>query len=134
MMDGMLLQTIEGLGDAPSSPSSSEIWEWLEGERETVVHGIRSEGPLCQPPAYSPQETEVSEETGRVIEWDHRGRQEARLREITEAQDRLVDGAYGRCQDCGSEIDARRLAFYPASALCINCQQSAEAEVVSCTL
>ena len=66
MMDGILLQTIEGLGDAPFVTSSCEIWEWLEGEREAVVHEVRSNGPLCQSPAHGPQEVEISEETGRV--------------------------------------------------------------------
>ena len=45
-----------------------------------------------------------------------------------------MNGGYGRCRDCGMEIDPRRLAADPAAALCITCRQSAEAEVPSCTL
>jgi len=134
MMDGIFLQTIEGLGDPPLVTSSCEVWEWLESEREAVVHEIQADGPLCQPPAQGPQEIEVSDETDREIDWHHRGQREARLREITEAEDRLMDGAYGRCKDCGTSIDTRRLAADPAVALCLTCQQSAEAEVFSCTL
>jgi hypothetical protein len=47
-MDGMLLQTVEGLGDAPMVPTGGEIWEWLQGEKEEVAQELLSEGPLCQ--------------------------------------------------------------------------------------
>ena len=34
IMDGLLLQTEEGLGDAPLVRTGCEIWEWLQGEKE----------------------------------------------------------------------------------------------------
>jgi RNA polymerase-binding transcription factor DksA len=134
MMDGILLQTVEGLGDAPLVPNGCEIWECLQGEKEKVAGEILSEGPLCQPAASGPQEAEISEEDGRAIEWRYRGQLEARLREISEAQDRLMEGTYGRCTDCGTEIDGRRLAADRAASLCIICQESTEAEVLVCTM
>jgi DnaK suppressor protein len=133
-MDGILLQTVEGLGDAPLARTGCEIWEWLQGEKEEVAHELLSEGPLCQTAVSGPQETEASEENGREIEWRHRGQLEARLREINDAQDRLMDGAYGRCTDCGAEIGSKRLVADPATSLCITCQRSVEAEAAFCTL
>jgi RNA polymerase-binding transcription factor DksA len=133
MMDGMLLQTVEGLGE-PLVPTGCEIWEWLQSEKEEVACEILSEGPLCQNQVNGMQESEASEEYGREVEWRFRGYLEARLRELNEAQDRLMDGAYGRCKDCDAEIDRRRIAADPAAALCIACQLSAGAEVVICTL
>lgn len=134
MIDGMLLQTVEGLGDAPPGPTGYEIWENLQGEKEEVATEILTEGPLCRTAANGPQEVEASAANGWAIEWRQRGHLEARLREINEAQDRLMDNAYGRCRDCGAEIDKRRLAADLAASLCINCQKSAEAEVFSFTL
>jgi DnaK suppressor protein len=133
MMDGMLLQTVEGLGQ-PLVSTGCEIWEWLQGEKEDVAREILSEGPLCNLAAGGVQEAEPSDESGREVEWRLRGQLEARLRELSEAQNRLMDGAYGRCSDCGVEIDRRRLAADPAAALCINCQKSTETEVEHCTL
>jgi len=133
-MDGMLLQTVEGLGDAPMVRTGGEIWEWLQGEKEAVTKELLWEGPLCQTEVSGVQEAEASEENGREIGWRHRGQLEARLREINDAQDRLMDGAYGRCADCGAEIGSNRLAADPAVSLCITCQRSIEAEVVSCTM
>jgi RNA polymerase-binding protein DksA len=134
MMDGILLQTVEGLGDAPQVRTGCQIWEWLQGEKEEVAQELLSEGPLCQTAVSGVQEAEASEESGRQIEWRHRGQLEARLREINDAQDRLMDGAYGRCADCGAEIANERLTADPAASLCITCQRSGEGEVVRCTM
>ncbi len=133
-MDGILLQTVEGLEDAPVVRTGGEIWEWLQGQKEEVAHELLSDGPLCQTAVAGVQEAEASEENAREIEWRHRGQLEARLREINDAQDRLMDGAYGRCTDCGREIDRKRLAADPAASLCIACRRSIEAEAVFCTL
>ena len=127
-MDGILLQTVEGLGDAPLVPTGGEIWEWLQGEKEEVAQELLSEGPLCQPAVSGVQEAEASEENWREIEWRHRAQMEARLREINDAQDRLMGGAYGRCIDCGAEIGTQRLAADLATSLCINCQRITERE------
>ena len=129
-MDGILLQTVEGLGDAPLVRSGCEIWEWLQGEKEEVAHELLSEGPLCQTVLDGAEEAEASEENRREIEWRHRGQLEARLREINDAQDRLMAGAYGRCMDCGAEIGSQRLTADPATSLCITCQKSADGESI----
>ena len=127
-MDGILLQTVEGLGDAPLARSGCEIWEWLQGEKEEVAQELLAGGPLCQTAVSGAQEAEAAEENWREIEWRRRGHLEARLREINDAQDRLMDGAYGRCTDCGGEIGSKRLAADPATSLCIDCQRSTEDE------
>jgi len=132
-MDGLLLQTVEGLGE-PSGLSGCEIWEWLESEKEDVGREILSEGPLCDSGMTGVQGVEASDESDREIEWRFRSQLEGRLREINEAEDRLMAGAYGHCEDCGVEIDKRRLAADPAAALCITCQKRTEPEVEFCTL
>ena len=133
-MDGLLLQTIEGLEEPSPAPSPCDIWESLETEKECVAREISSARPPCLSERDGMQESEASEEYALEVEWQYRGHLEARLREITEAQDRLTDGTYGRCRDCGAEIDKRRLASDPAAATCVNCQESAEVEVVHSTL
>ena len=109
-MDGILLQTAEGLGDAPLVRTGCETWERLQGEKEEVAQELLSEGPLCQTAVSGVQEAEPSEENWRDIEWRHRGQLDARLR------------------DCGGEIPSQRLAADAAALFCINCQRSAESE------
>jgi len=47
---------------------------------------------------------------------------------VNDALDRLMDGGYGRCTDCGEEIDGKRLVADPAASLCIACQRNADGE------
>lgn len=133
-MDGLLLQSVEGLGEPSPTPSPCDIWESLETEKECVAREISSTVPLCLSERDGMQESEASEEYARELEWRQRGCLGARLREITEAQDRLMDGTYGRCTNCGAEIDCRRLAANPAAAFCMVCQESPEAEVLFYTM
>jgi DnaK suppressor protein len=46
----------------------------------------------------------------------------ASLADIDRALMKLDDGSYGRCDDCGEEIPAARLAAMPATALCVGCK------------
>ncbi len=133
-MQSSMLETVGVLGDGPVVRSGCEIWERLQSEKEQVTRDILSEGPLCHAEVSGILEAEASEEYEREIEWHHRGQLTTRLREINDAQDRLMDGIYGRCTDCRAEIDRRRLAADPAASLCITCQKTVESEVVFCTL
>ena len=133
-MDGLLLQAIEGLDDEPTVRARHGVWEQLQGEKQALVMDLMDEGPLCQSAVGGLQETEASEENWREIEWRHRGQLEARLRELNDAEHRLMEGGYGRCADCGRAIDSRRLRVVPEAALCVTCQRVAEPEVACCTL
>jgi RNA polymerase-binding transcription factor DksA len=125
-MDATLLESVEGLGDSPFVTSPGAIWESLQAERERISRELLSEGPLCERDSTGLLESEASEEYTREIKWRHRGQMEARLRSITEAQDRVIDGLYGRCMQCGTEIGSKRLLADPAVLLCIGCQRSVE--------
>jgi DnaK suppressor protein len=47
------------------------------------------------------------------------------LTEINAAEDRLSDGAFGTCQDCGASIPVERLEILPYVRFCVGCQQRA---------
>ena len=46
----------------------------------------------------------------------------AELRELEAALERIGTGSYGRCADCGREIEYERLEAVPTAARCIDCQ------------
>jgi DnaK suppressor protein len=50
------------------------------------------------------------------------------LRDIEGALDRLENGTYGRCADCGAEIPAARLRAMPSADRCRECQELANAD------
>jgi DnaK suppressor protein len=48
------------------------------------------------------------------------------LLQIDEALNRIDDGAYGFCVNCGSPISEKRLAAVPWTPHCVDCQELAE--------
>ena len=52
----------------------------------------------------------------------------AQLTEIDHAMGRLDHGTYGRCEACGRDIGADRLAARPAARFCLDDQREAERE------
>lgn len=45
---------------------------------------------------------------------------------ILSALDRLDNGTYGICEDCGEEIAEKRLKYYPNAKRCLVCQEAQE--------
>jgi DnaK suppressor protein len=43
-------------------------------------------------------------------------------RRVTEALERIADGAYGLCVDCGDHVPEGRLEARPDAARCVRCQ------------
>lgn len=50
----------------------------------------------------------------------------AELAAVQAALQRLEDGSYGDCVDCGTHIAPARLQAAPEAARCIHCQEKAE--------
>lgn len=48
------------------------------------------------------------------------------LTRMDEAVGRLERGTYGLCEDCGTEIDEKRLSVAPLVLYCIDCQKRRE--------
>jgi RNA polymerase-binding transcription factor len=55
-------------------------------------------------------------------------RDKEKLLAIDEALDKILDGTYGECEECGDEIGAGRLKAMPLAKLCISCQSEVEKE------
>lgn len=49
------------------------------------------------------------------------------VRDIIAARERINDGTYGTCVDCGAPIAYARLRAYPTAKRCIDCQRLHEA-------
>ena len=51
--------------------------------------------------------------------------------EVDKALERIEDGSYGRCANCGTEIAEKRLEAVPWARHCIDCQELAEQGMLS---
>lgn len=61
-------------------------------------------------------------ESGRSFELRIRDRERKLLSKIEEALERIDDGEYGFCEDCGEAIGEKRLEARPVTTLCIDCK------------
>ncbi|MBW3543931.1 MAG: TraR/DksA family transcriptional regulator [Planctomycetes bacterium] len=48
------------------------------------------------------------------------------LSQVQSALERIEEGEFGRCVDCGGEIAAERLKAIPYAARCVECERKAE--------
>ena len=80
-------------------------------ERAPVTLDQQSVGRLSRMDALQVQEMAKASE----------GRRQARLRQIQAAIQRIDDGEFGECLNCGEPIGAKRLELDPAVPACIKC-------------
>ncbi|MBW2477990.1 MAG: TraR/DksA C4-type zinc finger protein [Deltaproteobacteria bacterium] len=52
--------------------------------------------------------------------------QQQRIRDIEAALNRIAEGEYGICMECGEEISPRRMEVRPFSRYCIECKTDIE--------
>jgi len=57
-----------------------------------------------------------------------RDRERKLLSKVEEALERIEDGIYGLCEECGLEIGVGRLRARPVTTLCIECKAIEEAK------
>jgi DnaK suppressor protein len=56
------------------------------------------------------------------------GHTEQQLLDINQALNRLEEGSYGICLNCGEIIQPARLEIVPSAALCIKCQHKKDSK------
>lgn len=126
-MEGLFLQTAEGLGESIFPGYAGEWWELLQTEKEDITRKMIGAGPLFHD-RIAVNESEPEDDAAEDLQRRQRNQLELRLRDLNDAQDRLIDGGYGRCADCGRQISDQRLRVDPAVSLCVECQEITEAE------
>ena len=63
---------------------------------------------------------------GREIDYTLGDNAEQVISEIDAALERIENGTYGVCANCGKEIPLERLEANPRASLCIDCKRKAE--------
>lgn len=134
MQNAIFIESSIATANSFAGASSGQVWHRLQEEKEEVTQELLNEGPLCQS-----EPDDVRDDLGltaesREIEWHYRSQLEARLRDINDAQDRLLDHNYGKCIECGEQISSARLSADPAVSLCLLCQSTGEKETAFPTL
>lgn len=68
----------------------------------------------------------ASLESDRNFELRIRDRERKLISKIREALDRIENGEFGECEDCGEPIGEARLKARPVTTLCIECKTEQE--------
>lgn len=66
---------------------------------------------------------QATEERGELLAQIEQAR--ARVHQVDEALERMDDGSYGVCIECGQAIDPGRLEVRPFSVTCVDCASRA---------
>jgi len=107
-----------------------EIESLMKARRDALLAEIRSEvarsrdesfGELAGPVTDSADE--ASADLLSDVDNAEVTRDLLEVRAIEAAQERMAEGQYGECVDCGAEIDFARLRANPAATRCIACQR-----------
>ncbi|OFZ72288.1 MAG: hypothetical protein A3K03_12420 [Bdellovibrionales bacterium RIFOXYD1_FULL_44_7] len=55
-----------------------------------------------------------------------RNREALYLKKIDDALLRIKDGSFGECEECGEDIELRRLEARPTTTMCVHCKEEEE--------
>jgi len=109
-----------------------QIRKILLDMREKLLAGI-SESPV--PEALITQTDigdiidQAGDERDRELSLLLSGRDKEKLHAINEALEKLKEGTYGICEECGDKIGPGRIKVMPLAQLCVACQAKLEKEM-----
>lgn len=101
----------------------------LEEQREELLGNAKKalSGDIHLDPDDFPDEIDTaSSEVGLAFIGRLRERERGLLNKITSALEKIEQGTFGECEQCGEEIGIKRLEARPVAELCIDCKAEQE--------
>jgi len=99
--------------------------EVLERKETELCNALRKRDGIAIEKS-ADQMDEIQYATERDLAIRNVDRESSLLRDVKDALRRIHEGGFGTCMECGSTINAKRLAAVPWAACCIQCQDIAE--------
>lgn len=65
-------------------------------------------------------------EKENLLKFRLKGRERHYIKKIGQALQRIEDGTFGKCEECGCDIEQGRLAARPCATMCISCKEEQE--------
>jgi DnaK suppressor protein len=100
----------------------TERLESLLAQASGTVSGMTDEKPTFPDPT-----DRAAMESDRNFTLRIRDRERKLIAKIREALERIANGTYGVCEDCGEDISIKRLKARPVTTQCIECKTEEEA-------
>jgi DnaK suppressor protein len=116
-----------------TSKQTEELRKRVEKRRSELVGELREDAARARDEPYS-EHAGIAPDTGDEsvatliadLEQADMTRDLEELRAMDAAYQRLKDGTYGICVDCGGDVGYERLKAFPAAARCVNDQERHE--------
>ncbi|HEY3308824.1 MAG TPA: RNA polymerase-binding protein DksA [Desulfuromonadaceae bacterium] len=99
----------------------SDEMKSLLGEADKTVTEMTSDSSNFPDPT-----DRATQESDRSFELRIRDRERRLINKIKDALDRIDNGDFGVCEECGEDISEARLKVRPVTTLCINCKMEEE--------
>ena len=99
----------------------NNMLEEAQHKGDSTLEDLTDSNELFADPA-----ARASAESDRAFTLRIRDRERRLIRKIQSALQRIDDGTYGICDECGEEIAIPRLKARPVTRLCINCKAKQE--------
>jgi DnaK suppressor protein len=102
-------------------------------ERENILHAVEKQMHCSD----DPKQLALANRLNEVDDWALAslqsdidiailGHELTGLRDIDAALKRIAKGVYGICDECGKQIDMKRLNAQPSARLCLGCKEAFE--------
>jgi DnaK suppressor protein len=100
----------------------------FENERRNLIYSNRlmNENFHVQPEDLLDSADLTSTELETSMRMRLRNRETLYLKKIDDALRRITDGTFGECNDCGQDIELKRLQARPTATLCLTCKEEEE--------
>lgn len=99
----------------------SQMLEEAQQKGDSTIEELTDSNELFADPA-----DRATAESDRSFTLRIRDRERRLIRKIRSALQRIDDGTYGVCEECGDDISIARLKARPVTRLCINCKSKQE--------
>ncbi|MBQ4567196.1 MAG: RNA polymerase-binding protein DksA [Desulfovibrio sp.] len=101
----------------------SNMLEEAQQKGDSTIEELTDSNEVFADPA-----DRATAESDRAFTLRIRDRERRLIRKIQSALQRMADGTYGICDECGEDISIARLKARPVTRLCINCKARQEEE------
>jgi len=105
---------------------TEQLKAWKE---ELILEATRTvDGMTTEKAQFADPTDRASMETDRNFLLRIRDRERKLITKIDQALERVEDGTFGLCSECGEDIEFKRLEARPVATLCIECKTMQEEE------
>lgn len=100
----------------------------FEAQRKSILFNdrvVREDFSISPDDRYD-EIDQASVDIEQSMRWRLRNREAYFIKKINEALKRIEEGTFGECEECGEDIELKRLEARPTATLCVSCKEEQE--------